>query len=146
MPIKECQINGKSGWKWGDAGKCYPGDTGKKKAIAQGIAVEGDKFAAVKVSVDYDDTASTEKGKELLRRLLSEGKDVYIISARNDEGSIVSALKDYLPASKIFATGSNKAKVEKIKSLGIRTHYDNNKNVIDDVNSNTNARGIIFKG
>jgi hypothetical protein len=145
MPLKRCEINGNSGWKWGNEGKCYPGDNGKKKAIAQGIAVEGDKFAGTKVSVDYDDTASTEKGKELLKRLLSEGKDVFIISARGDKATIVNALKDYLPASKIWATDSNKMKVEKIKSLGIRTHYDNNSNVIDDVNNLTDAKGILFK-
>ncbi len=146
MPLKQCQINGKPGWKWGNEGKCYPGDSGKKKAIAQGIAIEGGQFASVKVSVDYDDTASTEKGKELLQRLLDEGKDVYIISARNSKVPIVNALKEYLPPSKIYATGSNKMKVEKIKSLGIRTHYDNNKKVIDDVNELTDAKGIVFNG
>lgn len=41
MPLKKCQVNGKEGWKWGDAGKCYTGPGGKKKAIKQGIAVEG---------------------------------------------------------------------------------------------------------
>jgi hypothetical protein len=152
MPLKQCQINGKSGWKWGNEGTCYTGPNGKRSAIAQAIAIISAKpkdianLAANKVSVDYDDTASTAKGKELLKRLLSEGKDVCIISARGDKKTIVNALKDYLPASKIYATGSNKAKVEKIKSLNIGTHYDNNKNVINDVNKLTNAKGILFNG
>lgn len=42
MPLKRC---GKNGWKWGDSGKCYEGPGGKKKAIKQGLAIEGpDKF------------------------------------------------------------------------------------------------------
>ena len=146
MPIKRCEINGQPGWKWGNEGKCYPGSAGKSKAIGQGIAIEGDKFAKVKVSLDYDDTASTEKGKQLIQQLLDEGKDVYIISARNSKIQIVNDLRDYLPPSKVFATGSNKMKVEKIKSLDIRTHYDNNRIVIDDVNDLTNTKGIIFNG
>lgn len=44
MPVKKCQINGKSGYKWGDEGKCYTGPNAKKKAIAQGIAIEKEKF------------------------------------------------------------------------------------------------------
>ena len=43
------------------------------------------KMRMAKVSIDYDDTLSTDKGKELAKRLLSEGNDVYIISARGDK-------------------------------------------------------------
>lgn len=41
MPLKTCSVNGKSGWKWGDSGHCYPGKAGKIKAIKQGVAIEG---------------------------------------------------------------------------------------------------------
>ena len=45
MPLKRCTSNGKNGWKWGDEGKCYTGPGAKKKAIDQGIAIEGpEKF------------------------------------------------------------------------------------------------------
>jgi hypothetical protein len=55
MPVKECELEGKPGYKWGDEGKCYtysPDNEGqkrnsKKKAITQGIAI-GD----IKVSKD----------------------------------------------------------------------------------------------
>lgn len=41
MPLKRCP----NGWKWGDKGKCYTGKDAKKKAIKQGIAIEGpEKF------------------------------------------------------------------------------------------------------
>lgn len=39
MPIKKCQVKGKSGFKYGDSGKCYTGKNGKKKAIKQGLAI-----------------------------------------------------------------------------------------------------------
>lgn len=47
MPVNSCNSNGKPGYKWGDAGKCYIYDSkdesskkaAKKKAIAQGIAI-----------------------------------------------------------------------------------------------------------
>lgn len=40
MPIKKCSIEGKSGYKYGDSGKCYTGPDAKKKAFKQGLAVE----------------------------------------------------------------------------------------------------------
>jgi len=47
MPVNSCSDNGKPGYKWGDAGKCYtyaPGNdksktAAKRKALAQGIAI-----------------------------------------------------------------------------------------------------------
>ena len=47
MPVKECQENGKPGYKYGDSGKCYtytPNDAiernkAKRQAIIQGIAI-----------------------------------------------------------------------------------------------------------
>lgn len=46
MPVKGCSSNGKPGYKWGDAGKCYTYNpnseaskkNAKKRALAQGIA------------------------------------------------------------------------------------------------------------
>lgn len=35
MPIKKCKSNGKSGYKYGDKGKCYTGKSGKSKANKQ---------------------------------------------------------------------------------------------------------------
>ena len=47
MPIKRC---GDDGYKWGDTGKCYTGPDAKKKAIKQGIAIEGPKKFSEKAS------------------------------------------------------------------------------------------------
>jgi soluble P-type ATPase len=92
-------------------------------------------FADNKISFDYDDTLSTERGKKLAERLISEGNTIYIISARSELTGMIQTAKDLgIPESRIYATGSNKAKVQKIKDLGINKHYDNNADVIAELN------------
>lgn len=143
MPVKDCQIGGKSGYKWGDEGKCYTGPDAKRKAITQGIAVEGG-FATNKVSFDYDETLTTPKMMDRAKQLIADGVNVYIISARgNIEPMLKRAEELGIPKSRIYATGSNKAKVEKITSLDIDTHYDNNPDVIAALKE-TNTRGILI--
>lgn len=39
MPLMSCQINSQPGYKWGESGKCYPGKSGKAKAIKQAVAI-----------------------------------------------------------------------------------------------------------
>jgi len=39
MPIKQCQIKGKKGYKFGDMGRCYVGKGAKEKAKKQGRAI-----------------------------------------------------------------------------------------------------------
>jgi len=58
MPLKKCSESGKSGWKWGDKGKCYIGKDGKKKALKQGVAIEGpEKFQQMASSLEDPLTA-----------------------------------------------------------------------------------------
>ena len=88
-------------------------------------------FADNKISFDYDDTLSTEKGKQLAKRLISEGNTIYIISARDSKDGMLSTASELgIPESRVYATGSNSAKVQKVKDLGINKHYDNNSDVI----------------
>ena len=89
-------------------------------------------LAGLKISFDFDDTLSTKKGQELAIRLYNEGNIIYIISARSEVSQEMKAIgeKVGVSPSKIYATGSNKAKVDKVKSLGIDEHYDNNIDVI----------------
>lgn len=93
------------------------------------------EFAATRVSFDWDETLSTEDGKKLLENELSRGSIIYIISARNSTTqSMYDVANKYgFPASHIYTTGSNKAKIEKIKELGIKRHYDNNTDVINEL-------------
>lgn len=94
------------------------------------------KMAGEKVSIDYDDTLSTDRGKQLAKRLISEGKTVYIISARQDKDGMLSVASELgIPESRVYATGSNSAKIEKIKELGITKHYDNNADVVKELGS-----------
>lgn len=87
-----------------------------------------------KVSFDYDDTLTTDKGKELAKRKIEEGKTVYIISARHSVSNMLSTAKELgIPLSRVYATGSNKAKVQKVLSLDIGTHYDNNTDVVNEL-------------
>lgn len=121
---------------WGQAGHHYNykcGDQAARKeaehkAYTQGIAI-GD-FAASKISWDWDGTLSTTKGKERAAQQIADGATLYIISARHSKDGLSF---DGIPSDRIFATGSNKAKIEKIKELGIDTHYDNNIDVIKEI-------------
>ena len=91
-------------------------------------------MAASKISFDYDGVLSTAKGKELAKQKMSDGNTVYIISARGSKDRMLNTANDLgIPESRIYATGSNKAKVEKIKELNITTHYDNNPDVIAEL-------------
>jgi len=87
-----------------------------------------------KVSFDYDDTLTTDKGKELAKRMIEEGKIVYIISARHFVANMLSTAKELgIPLRRVFATGSNQAKIKKVLSLNIGTHYDNNSDVVNQL-------------
>lgn len=101
----------------------------------QRLAVCYTQFAKEKISFDYDGTLTTAKGLEKAKSLMDIA-DLYIISAR----SIKLTLKDIadklkISYSRVYATGSNKAKIEKIKELGISKHYDNNPDVIKELGS-----------
>lgn len=39
MPIQRCQVDGKSGYRWGKSGKCYIGKGGRRRAIQQARAI-----------------------------------------------------------------------------------------------------------
>lgn len=100
------------------------------------------KLAEEKISFDYDDTFSTFKGLQMAIDLVKKGIDVYIISARSSkDGMLARANKAGILFSKIYATGSNEAKIQKIKELGISKHYDNNPDVIKELG----PIGILFK-
>ena len=125
----------------------YVIDEGKssEQAVAICNSLWDEHFASEKISIDYDDTLSTERGKELAKRLITEGNTVYIISARQDKEGMLSVAKDLgIPESRVYATGSNKAKIQKIKDLGISKHYDNNADVIKELGKIGNKFDTLF--
>jgi hypothetical protein len=104
------------------------------------------KFAAEKISYDYDETISTERGKQMAANDIKNGATVYIISARQDKEGMLTTAKDLgIPESRVYATGSNKAKVEKVIELGIAKHHDNNADVIKELGS-IGAKFIMMQG
>ena len=73
---------------------------------------------------------------DIAKEWINKGAEVYIISARrNPEGMLTRAAELGIPTSRVFATGSNAAKIQKIKDLGISKHYDNNPDVIKELGS-----------
>lgn len=164
MPLRQCQINNNPGYAWGKSGRCYeynPNDDAskaeaKKKAIAQAVAI-GDleaigaqiqsiksgiqKFAAEKISMDFDDTLSTRKGQALWIRVNGD----YVITARDSGSSAgVYRVTDRLniPRSKVIFAGSNENKIKEILSRDITIHYDNNADVVRKLP----GIGKIFRG
>ena len=58
MPIKKCQKDGKSGWKFGDSGTCYTGPSGKAKAQKQAKAMFANGYKR-KFNEIYESTMKT---------------------------------------------------------------------------------------
>lgn len=143
MPVIKCP-NGK--WRIG-RGKCIYDTEEKAIEVYQAIIASGFMSAdSTKVSVDFDGTLSTTMGQLLVKRLNSEGKTVYIVTRREKSNSApVYKIADELliPRSRVYFT-NGELKWKTIKRLNIGTHYDNNQNEIDQINNNTDARGIKF--
>lgn len=143
MPVIKCS-NGK--YRIG-SGACIYDTEAKAIEVYQAILAGGSFIDVNKVSIDFDDTLSTTRGQDLAKRLISEGKQVHIVTRRQSSASAeVYKITDELgiPRSKVHFT-NGKMKWEEIKKLGIGTHYDNNQNEIDLINSNTQAKGIKFQ-
>ena len=97
-----------------------------------------------KISFDYDGVLTTENGKQLLKRKISEGYDVYIVTARRHSLTVINfARQNGVPSNRVFFTeGEDKWKT--LQRLGIETHYDNNQEQIDKINKFTNTKGILY--
>jgi soluble P-type ATPase len=92
-------------------------------------------LANAKVGFDYDDTLTQGNVQEIVKRLITAGgTTVYIVSAIDTEIGMYSlANKLGIPNHRIYATGSNEAKVAKVKELGLTKFYDNNPDVIKEL-------------
>jgi len=102
-----------------------------------------EKFEGQKVSIDYDDTLSTLRGQQLARRLMNEGRDLYIITRRlKTDLAPVYRVANQLGIShdKVHAT-NGKLKWETIKRLGIKKHIDNNPDELKAIQDN--LEGVI---
>jgi len=116
-----------------------------KRAVSKGTAAPStqtnlgmskDEFA--KISIDYDDTLSTQRGKDLARRLINEGNDLYIVTRRRrTESNDVyrDAQMVGIPRDRVFFT-EGRLKWQKLKELGIQRHIDNNPDEIKAIKEN----------
>ena len=107
-----------------------------EQAVAICSSLWDQHFAGTKISFDYDDTLSTQRGKELAIQKIDAGEIVYIISARSQKENLIPVSNELgIPLDRVYAVGSNSAKIDKIKELGISKHYDNNAEVISKLGS-----------
>lgn len=143
MPVIKCS-NGK--YRIG-SGACIYDTESKATEVWQAILASGEYSAdSNKVSFDFDDTLSTDRGQALAKQKISEDKEVYIITRRQQSASEeVYKVADELgiPHSRVHFT-NGKMKWEEVKRLNIGTHYDNNQQEIDLINSNTDTKAIKF--
>lgn len=143
MPVIKCS-NGK--YRIGN-GACIYDTEEKAIKVWQAILASGEyKADNNKVSFDFDDTISTQRGQELAKQKIKEGKEVYIITRRQQSASAeVYKIADAIgiPHSRVYFT-NGKMKWETIKRLGIGTHYDNNQQEVDLINTNTDSKGLKF--
>jgi hypothetical protein len=143
MPVIKCS-NGN--YRIGNGACIYETE---KKAIEvwQAILASGEYAAdSSKVSFDFDDTLSTARGQALAKQKQDDGKEVFIITRRQETASeAVFKVADELgiPHSRVHFT-NGAMKWETVKRLDIGTHYDNNQREIDLINQNTDTKGIKF--
>jgi len=105
----------------------YP-DNMQRYAVCQSIYTN-EKMAVDKISFDFDGTLSTAAGQELAKTF--KEAQLYIISARDNKAEMYKIAEEVgIPTFRIYAMGSNDMKIFKVKDLDIKTHYDNNPDVI----------------
>ena len=120
MPLKRCTTDNKSGYKWGNEGKCYTGPNAKKEAIKQGLAIEGpEKFSqkALEVIPDYEDRDEVEAHIYLNKQDIKTVTD-WMYSEGYDYGDIAATafpLRCALTADQIagYPPNCNEGHVEK---------------------------------
>ena len=91
----------------------------------------------MRVSLDFNDTFNTFRGKTLAQQLLAQGYDVHIVTRLNENNR--SSVERYvrssginIPSNKIHFT-NGQLKYNKLRQLGIRRHYDNNATEIEAI-------------
>jgi dihydroxyacetone kinase-like predicted kinase len=111
----------------------------------QRFAVCQTKLASEIISFDYDQTLSTDKGKELAKSFIEKGVEVIIITARNsnDDNSDIESTAKQLGINKIVYT-NGRDKWSFVQKNKVSTHYDNNKEQIDKINSKTISKGVLI--
>jgi hypothetical protein len=123
----------------------YTDDKQRFAVCAAQISLAADPLI---VSFDFDDTLATEKGYNKAVDWIAKGATIYILTARCKDGNNLDlinrakALK--IPLTKVIFT-CHQDKYKFIDKYSIDVHYDNNKEQVDKINQNTDAKAILFK-
>ena len=83
-------------------------------------------------SFDFDKTIATPEGLAKAKKMFRDGYNLFIVSARDKvtPDMIARARQAGIPVENIIATGSDEAKVRKVKQLGVEKHFDDKPEVI----------------
>jgi hypothetical protein len=121
---------------------------GEAIVLSEDLLVEPVMTFGQDISIDFDDTLSTDRGKRLAEKLINEGNVLHIITRRNKSGSeeVYDVAEELgIPREDVHFT-EGKLKWEMIKKLGIQQHIDNNQNEIDKIKENLpDVKAIKFK-
>ena len=141
MPVIKCS-NGN--YRIG-SGACIYDSEDKATKVWQAILASGKyKADANKVSYDYDDTLSTERGQKQAIKDIKEGKQVYIITRRSKSQEVLNMAKKLgIPEIRVIFTNGS-LKWSAVAHYGIGTHYDNNSNEVEQINKRTDTKGVKF--
>lgn len=108
--------------------------TGVEKQAEAGLLGFSNDMSFAKISFDYNDTLDTARGLEMAKKAVAEGNTVYVISAAPDKSQLVKRAKAAgIPPERVFATGSDEAKIKKVRELGIEKHIDNRTSVVSQL-------------
>lgn len=116
--------------------QAWGGDAGIEWAQRKLQQIDKEKLSMGedRISFDYDEVLTRSKIQDVAKEYLDNDVAVYVISARHNAGPIYNVTdKLGIPRQRVYVTGSNKAKLEKILELGITKHYDNNEKVINEL-------------
>ena len=123
----------------------YTDDKQRFAVCAAQISLAADPLI---VSFDFDDTLSTEKGYNKAVDWIAKAATLYILTARCKDGNnldLINRAKELkIPLTKVIFT-CHQDKYKFIEKYGIDVHYDNNKEQVDKINQNTDAKAILFK-
>lgn len=102
----------------------------------------------MRVSFDIDGVLDTEPGKQIAKRAIDKGDDVFIITARNEgrASAEVFAIAEELDIPRLrvyFTNGADKWRT--IERLDIDLHYDNSREQVDKIEQNTDAQAVLFR-
>lgn len=98
-----------------------------------------------KISFDVDGTLTKEKYQNLAKEYMGNDVIVVIVTGRNDEDMepvFELARQLGIPKENIF-NSSGKSKIPILQRIGATKHYDNNKNVIDEINKIPGILGVL---